>query len=204
MLVKGRRDLVYFAFPKCASEWMRKELGLWWRNIYDKNDWSKCDIDYCHIQPSRFLHEKRIHVNRRIVMFTIIRNTYDRLVSAWRYGIAEKHEYAASRTFREFIEWIYENRDRLTELQCCWMYLPMDVYFGGDILGRMRVFQMDDLGALAVFLKDGYGISVNVDNVVNKSKKDADAVYDVEMLAMVREVYSYEIERFGYVCGNVV
>lgn len=196
-------SLIYFAFPKCASEWMRKELRLQWRNIYDANDWAKCDIAYCHVQPSRFLQEKCVNVDG-VIMFTIVRNTYDRLASAWRYGVAQKHSYALGRTFKEFITWIYEHRDDLTMLPFCWMYLPMDVYFGRELLDKIRVFQMDKLDELTAFLKGNYGISVNTGNIVNKTLYDVDIVYDSEMMHMVYAVYSYEIDKFGYSCKNAM
>lgn len=204
MIVGRHRDLVYFAFPKCASEWARKEMKLWWRNKYDKNDWSKCEIDYCHVQPSRFLKDKRIRLDGNVIAFTIVRNTFDRLASAWKYGVVEKLDYATGKTFREFIVWIYENRDRLTELPYCWMFLPMDVYFGKEVLEKLRVFQMDNMEELAAFLKDGYGICVNVDQYVNRTadKKNIDdvekPVYDSEIIEMVKQVYSYEIEKYRY------
>lgn len=203
MLVKGRTDLVYFAFPKCASEWMRKELDLWWRNIYNVDDWAKCDIDYCHIQPSRFLREKDVNLENAVI-FTIVRNTYDRLASAWRYGVAEKHAYAAEKTFKQFIGDIYANRDDLTKMQHCWMFLPLDVYFGKDLIEKVRVFHIDKLEELECFLKDGYGLVVNKDNIVNKTGHQAATMYDQEMVDMVNQVFKYEIERFGYTCNHVL
>lgn len=197
MFVKGRRDLVYFAFPKCASEWMRNHLQLEWNNIFDDMDWSICDLNYCHVKPSRFIHETQLDV-KNTTIFTIVRNTYDRLYSSWKYGHSRGLVYAKDLSFKEFIDMIYSHRDTFFELPLAWMYMPLDMYFGSDLIPYVHFYQMDQLQELADFLENSFNLNVDPKNIINQSQYDSEEKYDEDMLAKVKELYSYEIERFGY------
>lgn len=191
--------LIYFAFPKCASEWMRYQLGLEWNDLHDIHDWSKCDLHYCHVQPQRFIRECGVRDDATLI--TIVRNTYDRLASAYAYGSAKSLAYATG-TFREFIERIHAHRHDLASLPMAWMYLPVNEFFG-DLTERIKFFQMDNLGELAHFLQ-GQGVRPQIDTgyKINQTPRDNHGcVYDEDMVRMVQEVYAYELQTFGYGYG---
>lgn len=197
MFVQNRRDLIYFAYPKCASEWMREKLNLEWKNIYDENDWSLCDLTYCHVQPMRFLNEHGIDPSKA-TMITIFRNTYDRLYSCYVYGKTKELDYVKDMTFDQFVRWIYDNRHNLLRLPFCWMFIRVDQYFG-ELIDKIHFFHMEDLPELTRFLKENYDISIDSSEKVNATKHGSYiGCYDAEMIEMVNEVYRYEITRFGY------
>lgn len=114
MLLRNRRGevrVVYFAFPKCASEWMRHVYGIPWIHAYHPNDWQRCHPQYCHLPPARLLRSLSLPTcTGHPPMISIVRNTYARLASAWRFGVAHGFGYAlAFDSFERFVEAICES-----------------------------------------------------------------------------------------------
>lgn len=193
-------SVLYFAFPKCASEWMRCQLNMQinreWNNRYDVHDWSQCDIQYCHAQPERFIRE--FDVPKDATLITIVRNTYDRLRSAYAYGLSHGYPYVTdNETFKQFIEKIHCHRHDLKSLPMAWMYLPVNEYFG-DLVERVRFFQMDNLQELANFMEHNTHVRTDPDMVINSTYHQYKYEYDEDMVRMVQEVYRYELQRFKY------
>lgn len=197
MFIPKHIDLVFFAFPKCASEWVRNTLKLECGNHYDINNWEKCASDYCHVEPSRYVREHNIDINS-VTMFAIVRNPYERLLSCYIYGVSQHLPYARDHTFYDFIKTIYDSRENLRRLPMHWMYLPVEQYFG-QLTNTVRFFQMENLSQLCDFLKNNYDIDMDSSKKMNTTKhNDYHTYYNESMIYMVHEVYRYEINRFGY------
>lgn len=188
-------NMIYFAFPKCASKWMQQELRLRPNNKYKPMLWDGCDMKYYHVRPLRYIQYHNVD-RSKFTMFTIVRNTYDRLVSAWAYGVAT-NTYAKGMTFAEFIEYLYVHRNNLLTLPYCWMFLPVEVYFDG-VLQDIQFFHMENLADCAAYFRDKYKMRLR-DRVVNATKHQPyETYYTPKLVNMVKEIYGYEIERFGY------
>lgn len=196
MWVPNCPPLIYFAFPKCASEWMRRELRLRPNNKFSPNGWHYCHIGYAHVQPRRWLAEHQIDPSQAR-MFTIVRNTYARLVSAYAYGRKVGLPYAKDKSFSEFIDMIYEHRHCFTDLPYSWMYMPFETYFEG-VQDQVEVYFVEDLSLLIDFFHTQYGKKLK-NYVVNRTPHDPVAsFYDETTLPKVQEVYAYELHRFHF------
>ena len=195
-------NLVYFAYPKCGSTLVRKTLGLRenkeWNNFYNARNWEGCNVNYCHRKPALFKFEEGD------IAFTLIRNPYERLVSAWSFLCKIQSILFRKTTFLEFMRRIDQawTKDRsLRSLPMSWMYMPFEEYFKG-VDDRIRVFKLDDLATLRDFL---YEISrsrydLPLDEVANASRHDHyTKVFNDETREIVERVYRHEISRFGFV-----
>lgn len=192
--------LIYFAFPKCATEWLRRELRLRPNNKFSPNGWEYCHINYTHVKPKTWLDHHQPDTSK-FRMFTIVRNTYARLVSAWAYGKKLRLPYAKDKTFAEFIQMIYDKRDHFLNLPYCWMYMPFDMYFEG-VIDNVNVFHVEDLPSFIDFFQSHFQKRLK-NYVVNKTAHDPiDSYYTPDLVEKVNEVYKYEILRFGFTMSS--
>lgn len=200
---------------------MRKTLklkeGIHWNNTFVKDDWEACDLMYCHVKPSKLL--AYLQENRKddceLCYFTIVRNTYERLVSSWMFlqqmYIATEIHPRTRRvikrvpafeicTFDEFIRNIGKHCDALQTLPFSWMYLPFEKYFEMDaqILDKLHVFDLSRLDDVGKFLKE-YGFYLETKKIVNSTRHNHySTYYNEELRKIVETVYAYEIKRFKY------
>lgn len=192
----ARSRLIYFAFPKCGTKWLQQELKQRGNNRYSPL-WDNCDIGFFHIEPVRFLRHYNVCDVSSYTMFTIVRNTYARLVSSWEYGRRVNNSYAKHKTFEDFIAYLYANKDRLRSLPFCWMFLPVHIYFQG-VLDRVQFFQLESLDDFITFMEKEGGRKIR-NYVVNANKHNPyESYYTPKIKAMVDEMYHYEIEKFSY------
>lgn len=196
MIVPNHENLVYFAFAKSASEWMRRELKLK-KHLFAHKDyynWETCSLDYCHCRPQRYITSKNI--GDKHTLFTIIRNPYPRLVSCWAYGKKREQLYGYE-TFTEFITKIYENKNNLTVLPTCWMYLPFEQYFE-NVLDKLKVFKLENIDECINYLDETHNIQVK-NYICNQSEHEHySTYYTPDLINKVQEVYAWEIEHFNY------
>ena len=193
---------MYFAFPKCGSEMMRENLNLKrdenWINDYNPENWDACPLLYCHARPSRIVASLESS-ETDIQMFTLTRNVYARLVSAYNYLIIDDY-FDTNMTFDMFIQNIASavQNNRFESIPMCWMFAPFDLYFAG-VIDQIKVFQLDDLDAVDAFLSI-YNIEPLSREVINsKSHDDYRTFYtNPEIILAVQSIFAYEIERFGY------
>jgi hypothetical protein len=211
------QNLVYFAYPKCASALVRQKLKLCNNNKYVYNDWDACDIEYCHVRPSIYINQQPT-ATFPIDYFTIIRNTYERLVSAYiymrefqvvrRYHVRRTHfpvdqyqPFKTLSTFADFINMIYTNKDTFETIPMYWMFLPFDKYFKGlydNPNMRFHVFDLSDMNTLTLFLQS-HNIKLDMSKKINTSKHDHYASYYTDdLIAKVNEVYHYEIDKYQF------
>ena len=190
-------NLIYFAFPKCASEFIREELKLDWDNVFDDYVWDKCSDKYCHIRPALFVEKNNVDL-RKYTMFTLVRNPFDRLVSSWHFGLKKKSPFFLNyRSFKAFIQDIYDHRNELHTMPYSWMYMPADKYFDG-VFDKVQFFKVENMEECLDWLRTKWGI--NIQNRVTNSThhEHYSKYYDPEMRAMVARMFKYEIVKFGY------
>lgn len=206
MIVENHK-LVYFAFPKCASELLRSKLPVRHDGPEcDWYDWSKSDLHYCHCQPRKFIE----HLDHwdQFTFFSIIRNPFDRLVSAWSYGrehMIERNvtEWYAPPSFEAFIHRIDENltKGTFSKLSCNWMYMPVDMYFEG-VIDYIKFFKLeeDGISACSRWLEDNYNIVAlkNAEKTNTSKHNHYRTYYNKTLRAIVEKHYKYELDRFGY------
>lgn len=194
MLIR-RTNMIYFAFPKCGTKWLQQELRQRGNNRYSPL-WDDCDIGFYHVEPMRFIRTYQIDTSKH-VLFTIVRNTYARLVSSWAYGQKVGNSYAKYDTFDRFVEYLYANKNRLRSLPFCWMFLPVDMYFQG-VLDQVMFFQLENLDELIQYVHE-HAKKTLTNRVVNaNAHKPYQTYYTPKSKLMVDEMYAYEIERFNY------
>lgn len=194
MIVKSH-NLVYFAYPKCGSQFLRDALGLTWDNHYP-DDWDLSSPTYGHCKPSAFIAAHGIDVHQT-PMFTVVRNPYERVLSAWFFGAMAGLSYAKDITFRAFVKNVYDNRHTLQKLPFCWMFLPIQEYFEG-VIDHVRFFQMENMQECLDWLEASYGIKVVNKKTNSLPHSHYSKYYDQPTKDMVSTIYAYEIERFGY------
>lgn len=203
MRVPGTENLVYFAYPKSASEWMRHALKLLGTGITDKYSqfiWDECDIDYYHVQPKRWIS----HYGDTFEYFTVVRNTYARLVSCWRFGIEKNMPYAKGYTrFDLFIRHIHRLWSQQgwshPHLKMKWMYLPIDIYFEG-VIDKVRLFEMSNLEEVVGWLANkGVNTELPAGRIINGScHRNYEQYYTKDMADLVYNMYKWEIDTFHY------
>lgn len=207
-----RSNLVYFGFPKCGSSWLRWALNLRWGEAFDPFDWEASLPSFCHCKPARFVQHFNLDLNTAEA-FTVIRNPFARLVSCWKWAACDalpanrmcgqemgrdgRTSTGRDLSFEEFVRRIYEHRANLAALPLCWMFLPLEAYFEGVDLDKVRVFRLENPAELVHWLRCR-GVRVR-NKVVNATRHDHySTYYTPELRAMVEEVYAFELERFGY------
>lgn len=185
-------NLIYFAFPKCASHWVQYELEIRGNNLF-KEKWNDCDINYCHVNPILYIEKNNIDVNETF-MFSIIRNPYERLVSSWIFGKNNNYSY---KTFEEFIYNIENNKNNLLNLPFCWMFLPLDIYFG-KYLDNIKFFKLEELDTFIHFMKEKYNIEIRNYKVNESNHLHYSKYYTKNLINIVENIYNYEIKTFNY------
>lgn len=196
-MIIPEKKLLYFAYPKCASEFIRKKLLLKWNNDYNERDWNMCSIEYCHVKPLKFIIEKNINIDNYTI-FTLVRNPYERILSLWNYFYKRSYDYPwIQRTFKGFVTYIYNNRDDLDLLPLSWMFLPVNKYFEG-IIDHVRFFKVEELDSCINWLSSNYDIHITNEKINSSDHDHYSKYYDLDTQKMVSKIYKYEIITFKY------
>ena len=176
---------------------MRTELRLKWNNTFDPLNWSKADIEYAHVMPRKFISHHQVNL-QTTQCITIVRNTYDRLVSCWSYGRKHSLSYALP-TFDAFIRSIHSNRANLQVLPLWWMFAPIDKYFEGVPLDKIRFFDTNNLYSVLDYLKSRKLESpTSIQKTNSTIHNHYSSYYTPELVSMVQQVYAWELQRFKY------
>lgn len=194
----GDHKLVYFAFPKCGSEFIRYSLNLNWIIESDPYDWDNCSINYCHIRPNRFISENKINIKEHVI-FSIVRNPFERLVSCWHFFILRLGTILSDRfgTFENFVNEIYNHKNDMSSLPCYWFYMPMENYFDG-ILNDVLFFKLENISQCIDWLQENFSIEIENKKINVSSHDHYSTYYTPEMIEKVNIVFNYELARFDY------
>lgn len=195
----GDHKLIYIAFPKCGSEFIRYSLNLNWVFDCDPEAWDNCPVEYCHARPQRFIKAHNIDF-KDYVLFSIVRNPFARLVSCWHFFKFKIGTVLIDRfgTFENFVQEIYNNRRDLNVLPFHWMYLPLDKYCEST-LDKIKFFKLEEIDKCIEWLDRNYSITIENKKVNTTDHDHYSAYYTPHMIELVKEVFKYELDRFGYV-----
>lgn len=194
----GDHKLVYFAFPKCGSEFIRYSLNLNWVLDCDPLDWESGAIEYCHIRPQRFVEAYNLDWNV-YKLFTIVRNPFERLVSCWHFFNLNIGPLLTDRfdTFDNFIREIYNYKHDMSSLPCHWFYMPLERYFDG-VLNNVTFFKLENINQCIDWLRKNYSIDIENKKVNTSTHDHYSTYYSPYMVELVKDMYKYEIEKFDY------
>lgn len=225
---QNERKAIYFAFPKCASDWVRHAYMLKCNNKFDKVQWHRCDKAYCHVAPEIFLREHGLEptsvMNYPLPMFSTIRNTYDRLASAWQFGVNQRSffNYATipiHSTFPKFIAsvcakviaarerssnssnssecaMIFEELVREAGADMAWMYMPANLYFN-SVLDQVCFYRSDtELAEFVDHLQVHHNVGIRCGSTTTKIVNASR--YDRSKIYYTPEMIQAVQEAFAY------
>jgi len=174
---------VYIHIPKTGGSSVR-QITLKY-NPAQKNHWHTRVSHYKHLLRSTHF------------FFTVTRNPYDRLVSAYTYlrkGGDNKDDLAKGKTLPpDFKTFVFESLK--SNLQW-WHFRPMTFYVNGDVdfLGRFENINED-------FKHVCEQCSIPVSELPHLNKTEHDhymEYYDDDTIDYVKSVYQRDFDTFGY------
>ena len=169
------KRLIYFSIPKCASSSIRLSFFNMERHFSMNN-------------PKRRLKE--------YFRFTFVRNPWDRMVSNWKMFTTQplRIKQLKSMTnknltdFKDFVEFAAHTKNHHWQPQV--LYLPEDL----DFIGRVETFNEDFSQLLSIIGKGG----MKVEHLNVNIRKKYHEYYTPSLIDLVGEMYSEDIQRFGY------
>lgn len=186
-------DIIFIHIPKAAGTSITKE-------IYGKRNG--------HLSAKQIIDEmgKNEFINK--FSFSVTRNPYDRLVSAYFYatqggskegGITnpEKYKSYEFRNFKSFVkEWLC--KQDLNKIDVIFMPQNIFIYNKKKCLVN-EVYKLENIDRLIEILNNKLGKSVNLDQR-NKSYRARNFMnyYDDETKEMVIKLYYKDFKLFGY------
>ena len=211
-MIDFERKIIFFPYPKCASSTIRDQLRRqskkcgeihdWfsWAEINKTSDENKIAYKWKEMVPSLettfALLKKHGHNPDDFTKFTIVRNPYNLMVSAWLYA-SQKQDFRGS--FPEWVDIIYANK-KLDKLPFrrgqmyyyCW---TLDEVCSVENLHKITFVKMEELKTNE-FIKEKF----NGLPFLNKSvsQRDYMSYYTTELLEKVNEMYHQHFERFDY------
>jgi hypothetical protein len=186
------KPFIFVHIPKTGGLAIQNALRL---------DWHPCSCHEYFLKYPKYLRES-------VFSFTVVRNPYDRIVSAYNYlkqeignidDINFNREYLSSyKTFNQFIR-DFEKDETLQN----WIhFLPMSTFIDDEIkfVGRFENLQTD-----FNFICDNIGILRIPLNEINVSKHaHYSTYYNKKSKKIVENFYKEDINRFGYSFENRV
>lgn len=190
-----KNEIVFIHIPKTAGNAVIKSLFGVKATGHDKA------VKYAKFDEEKF---------NSFFKFCFVRNPWDRMVSAFHYlkqgGISRNdiefaNEFMSG--FENFEDFIYSLRNENTKKKILnWIHFTPQYEFTCNSSGELIVDycgRYERLGDDYEYLKNKLGIEDNIIKVDNKSNHRAYwNYYNNEMIEIVREIYSKDIEMFGY------
>lgn len=184
--INNQQHFIYYDVPKVGSSSLRRMLF--------PRSWPLSNVSPC-------IDSVRTNMISGVeyISFTFVRNPYDRIVSTWKYfttnswaiGRMKKNNITVDQntTFEGFLDIVInQHSDHHWQPQCD--YVPDDVQF----IGRLENFQSDydELCDL---------IDIPKSKLIHEKKSNRghySEYYNEGTKKIVDDVYSQDIERFGY------
>ena len=164
----------------------------------------KCDEDDIMLEslhPQRTCEKIGVWGSRKATLFTVVQNTYERLVYLYLQFYREEED-KRFHNFGEFIRYVYDSKISETVDQR-WYIHCLD---NGDVDNKcFRKIEVNDVSIDNVFI-DGVGldkflsVELGVEIVLELPQLDlkASTYYTPEIKDMIDEMYSEEIEYFNF------
>ena len=188
--------VLFIHIPKCAGTSITKSLE------------GRMDLPAGHYSASTYQKVLENGIYTKLHKFTVVRNPWDRLVSAYFYVQDERHTMGPNAFYQKKINKIASSFPEFVK-KCIGegMFLHFNHFvpqceFVADRAGLVLVDDIIQLESLPMGLGDlGKRIDFNFPDIkMNTSKRTSDyrEYYDSDMKAIVSEVYKDDIEMFGY------
>lgn len=184
----GQRGFIFIHIPKTGGMAIAEALSL---PYVSHRRYS----EYLRANPSKY---------RRTFKFSIVRNPWDRLVSAYFFlragGVNEVDQAWADRhlspfpSFREFVrEWVNE------ENVWSWIhFVPQHYFIAGKTIMVDYVARFETLAEDFKYIASRLGSAARLNPANVSQHAHFTTYYDAEMCEIVARAYRRDIELFGY------
>ena len=191
--VEKEKEIIFIHVPKCAGRSVRKAVGLP-RDGHDRALWYKFH------DPEKF---------RRYFKFTVVRNPWDRLVSAYFYLRQDRgHETTKKwvkknlRGYEKFNDFVLSlKKDKVRRDILSWThFLPQHKWISdseGNILVDF-VAKIENLEIDFHKIKECTKINDNLERINKSEKKGYKNYYSEETAKIVQRVYKKDVKYLGY------
>ncbi|MBY6105281.1 sulfotransferase family protein [Ferrimonas balearica] len=188
------RDILYIHIPKAGGISICKEL-------YGREIGHKRAIDYKRADGYRF---------ETIKKFSIVRNPYSRLISAYNFlrgGGIEKYRFDTEfskfiNTFPSFEEFVYKWLSQGGNKYNYIHFIPQaDFLFDGDKLLVDKIGKLEDLDRFICDLNVEWNVSLSIDKHNESKSKEyslADLKKNTHLMNTIYSIYKDDFARFEY------
>ena len=194
MTIYHKYKLIHVHIPKCGGQGVEPSLGVFFEldKIYFEYSWGL----YKHYELQHLTCQQMLNLNiiskklfDRYYKFAVIRNPYERLISAitWLYKVSDidkVREYAKKINYESVLH---------VKPQHLFLYDK-----DGNIMVN-EVFKMEKYQKMIDMLKEKTGKSIdNVKHNASNRKKDYMVYFDQELLDFTNNFYAKDFELLGY------
>lgn len=187
------KKLIFIHIPKCAGTSIVDSLGMTMKGHYT-----------CHYYVAQQPKHPKIE-DKSYTSFTIVRNPWDRLVSAYEYckmgsgnfynHMHDDYEYLKGKSFEYTISLLEDEPYRF--IHPSW-YLQTYWIASSEAILVDKIFKFENLDPLTEFLASK-GITTPIQKL-NSSKRDLDyrTYYTDKLVEKVAKIYACDIENLNY------
>jgi hypothetical protein len=149
-----------------------------------------------HLTYQEIMTNKKFHQNKKLIKFTIIRNPYDRIISAY-------HFLGKNLTFKHFVYWVYQELDNYyrKNVKPFVVILPQWEFLV-DELGKIRIphlIKFENLNEEFKKFCDKYKLKLDLPHI-NKRVRNKKILeyYDQELADMVYHIYRWDFKLLKF------
>lgn len=149
-----------------------------------------------HLTYQEIMSNKKFHQNKKLIKFTIIRNPYDRIISAY-------HFLGRNMTFRHFVYWVYKELDnyyRHNVKPFC-VILPQWEFLINE-RGKIKIsniLRFENLKKEFQSFCDKYHLELDLPHINQRKRtKKLQDYYDQELGDMVYHIYRWDFKLLKY------
>ena len=187
-----KKGVLFLHIPKAAGSSVSS-------SIYGQPVGHRYLRDYQRINPEQ---------TNALYKFCIVRNPWDRLVSAYFYLMQGGASITrADQLFRRSVLWKYDTFEKFVK---AWLsseaaysyfhFIPQFEYIL-DIernIGADRIVRFEELSSQVSAVERDIGFSLELREGNQSYRQEYSKYYDAEMIAIVESIYARDIELFGY------
>lgn len=190
-MIDHNKKIVYIHIPKCAGS----SVKFWLKHVCDKKAVSRGG------HPTYEYYSNKYNIEE-YYKFTIVRNPFDRLVSAYNYlkrgGRGGKHDTRASEelktyNFNQFVE-------KIELLKQKYIHFQSQMHFIGNVKHFNHVGRLEDLNQTVTTLVSD--LSIDTPLIFPHENKQQHGqyrlYYDQETIDIVSRVYKHDIDTLNY------
>lgn len=193
MPICQKNKFIFIHIPKTAGTSIEKALKLDNKNcLFNKEKYKNYPVCPQHLYLSEIIKEFPESIEYKI--FTVVRNPFDRMVSAFSYW---KKTYSYNLSFIEFVKNSIESSNRRYDYDG---HMELQINYI-DYNLPIKLFRFEELrkNLLNDWLLKEFNISINL-GYENRSNNRFyyKRYYNKETIDMIYNFYSKDLERFNY------